>query len=138
MIYEDGNRGKYQFADRARQLIRFDDMIFGNITPTDIDGLIEYHNKAFILYEFKHGDAEIPKGQKLALERMVDAFTKSGKKAVAFLCKHSVDNPDKDIRAADAIVKSIYWNGAWHSTNGITVLEQTKNYLKWINKEESK
>lgn len=136
MIYEDSNRGKYQYTDRARQLIRFDEMVFGNITPTDIDGLIEYHNKAFIIYELKHGDAEIPKGQKLAIERMVDAFRQSGKEAVAFLCKHSVDNPEEDIKAADAIVKSIYWNGAWYRTNGITALEQTKNYLKWINKEE--
>lgn len=49
---------------------------YGKITPTDIDGLIEYQNKAYILLEAKSGDAPTPYGQKLALERMCDDLQK--------------------------------------------------------------
>jgi len=40
-------RGKIEHRDRARQIRDFSNLRYGNITPTDIDGLIEYQNKCF-------------------------------------------------------------------------------------------
>lgn len=52
---------------RAKQLIDFGGLQYEQITPTDIDGLIEYRNIAYIIYEFKYADAEMPFGQRLAI-----------------------------------------------------------------------
>lgn len=45
MNYEDADRGVYLHRNRAKQLIRYDNLIYGRnktITPTDIDGVIQY------------------------------------------------------------------------------------------------
>lgn len=95
---------------RAKQLIDFKGLeIDGHIYPTDLDGLIEYKNSEYILFEIKHGSAEVPLGQKLALQRMVDDFTKVGKQAVVFVCEHSVHDPDKTVVAAWCKVREIYY-----------------------------
>lgn len=106
-------RGRIEYRARSRQIIDFSGLQYGNITPTDIDGLIEYKNKAYAIIEMKYGNAEIPKGQQLAIERMVDDFSKGGKLATAFLCEHDVKNPEEDIMAANVIVRSCYYNGHW-------------------------
>ena len=81
---------------RMKQLIDFKGLELDNgIYPTDIDGLIEYHDSEYILLEVKHKDARVPYGQRLAIQRMVDDFTKAGKKAVAIVCEHKVDDTDK-------------------------------------------
>ena len=77
---------------RMKQLIDFKGLELDNgIYPTDIDGLIEYHDSEYILLEVKHKDARVPYGQRLAIQRMVDDFTKAGKKAVAIVCEHKVE-----------------------------------------------
>lgn len=86
---------------RMKQLIDFKGLELDNgIYPTDIDGLIEYHDSEYILLEVKHKDARVPYGQRLAIQRMVDDFTKAGKKAVAIVCEHKVDDTDKPVVAA--------------------------------------
>lgn len=83
---------------RMKQLIDFKGLELDNgIYPTDIDGLIEYHDSEYILLEVKHKDARVPYGQRLAIQRMVDDFTKAGKKAVAIVCEHKVDDTDKPV-----------------------------------------
>lgn len=78
---------------------------------TDIDGLIEYHDSEYILLEVKHKDARVPYGQRLAIQRMVDDFTKAGKKAVAIVCEHKVDDTDKPVVAAFCKVRELYYGG---------------------------
>lgn len=57
---------------RMRQLIDFTGLeLEGGIYPTDIDGLIEYHDQEYILIEVKYGKAKVPFGQRLAIERMI-------------------------------------------------------------------
>ena len=48
---------------RMKQLIDFKGLELDNgIYPTDIDGLIEYHDSEYILLEVKHKDARVPYG----------------------------------------------------------------------------
>ena len=97
---------------RMRQLIDFKGLsIDGYIYPTDIDGLIEYKDSEYIIFEIKHGDAPVPFGQKLALQRMVDDFTKCGKQAVALVCEHTVRDVNKPVVAAWCRVREIYYGG---------------------------
>ena len=119
---------------RAKQLIDFKGLaIDGYIYPTDIDGLIEYKDSEYIIFEIKHGNAEVPVGQKLALQRMVDDFTKIGKQAVVFICEHTVHNPFKTVVAAKCKVREVYYgeDKAWKKPKfDITVKEAIDIFQK--------
>ena len=86
MFYDDANRGVIQNRERARQIIDFSGLRYGNITPTDIDGCIEYQDKGVAFIEIKHRDSPMPKGQELALTRLVDNNSTAGKRAVLYVC----------------------------------------------------
>lgn len=113
MNYMDDNRGAIQFRERKKQIVDFSGLRFGNITPTDCDGLIEYRDKAYILFELKHRGADVPHGQLVALVRAVDDWRRAGKKAMFIIAEHEADNPADDIDAASCTVRT-YYNGAWY------------------------
>lgn len=95
---------------KMKQLIDFKNLdIDGYIYPTDIDGIIEYKDSEYIIFEVKYGDTEVPIGQKLALKRMVDDFTKIGKQAIVLICEHRVSNYKAPIVAANCKVREIYY-----------------------------
>ena len=132
MNYSDENRGKIQNRDRAKQIIDFGGMRYGNITPTDIDGYIDYHDSAFVFLEMKLEGADMPYGQRLALERLVNSATASGHDACAMLCIHNKQNPDEDVKAADTQVRAIYWKGAWHPpARQMTTKEMVDSFLRF-------
>jgi hypothetical protein len=92
------------------QLIDFKGLALdGGIYPTDIDALIEYHDQLYIILEVKHHLAKVPYGQRLALQRMVDDFTKAGKEAVVIVCEHKVDDPGISVDAARCMVRELYY-----------------------------
>jgi hypothetical protein len=118
-----------------RQLIDFQGLeVDGHIYPTDIDGLIEYKDSEYILFEVKYGGAEVPYGQKLALQRMVDDFTKAGKQAVAFVGEHTVRDADKPVIAAWCKVREIYYGKEkkWRAPDtDITIREAVRSFQKY-------
>lgn len=105
-------KSKIHNPKRMKQLVDFSGLeLDSGIYPTDIDGLIEYHNSEYIIIEVKHGNADVPYGQKLALRRMVDDFTRAGKRAMAVVCEHRVDDVNKPVIAAHCKVREIYYGG---------------------------
>ena len=126
------NRGTIQHRERARQIISFNGMRYDNGTPTDVDGLFEWRNKAFIFYEFKMRGVEMPEGQRKALERVIDALGAADKKAVLFLCSHDVENPHDDVVAADAAVERIYYKGKWSDGHGWTAKDWTNSFMERV------
>lgn len=131
MEYTDENRGYIQAQERARQVVEFKGLRYENITPTDVDGFFEWHNKVFVFYEYKLAGARMARGQMVAMERLVDGLDAANKTAVLFLCEHTVQNPRRNVDAASAIVKAVYYKGCWHKGNGGTVRERTDAFLKW-------
>lgn len=131
MKYNDDNRGKIQYRERSRQIIDYSGLKYKNITPSDIDGFFEHANKTFVFYEYKLNDAPIAKGQELAFTRVIDGLAASGKNAIFFVCRHDVENSEKDINAANAIVDKFYWNNKWYNGNGDTVKNFTDRFMKW-------
>ena len=125
---------------RMRQLVDFTGLeLDGGIYPTDIDGLIEYHDQEYILIEVKYGKTKVPIGQKLAMERMVDDFTKVGKPAVAIVCEHYEKDAKKHVIAAYCRVREIYYGqeGRWRKTDKqMTVREFIDNFQSFITSEE--
>lgn len=132
MIYDDDNRGKIQFRDRARQINDFSGLRYGNITPTDIDGFNEYHGKAMIFYEIKYGDKELPYGQKLALERLADNNQKAGTPSTVLVCRHNISDPEQDVNVAETIVTDFYYAGKWYNHNSRTAKEMTDSFLNFV------
>ncbi len=117
------DKGIIQNRARKRQIADFSGLRFGNITPTDIDGFIDFQDKVFIWFEMKHTSAaEIPQGQRMALERVCDASQKAGKDCYVFLAEHSADDADQDINAAIAVVVRYRHAGQWHEPKDETTI----------------
>ena len=72
-------RGVINNIQRAQQINDFSNLLYGKITPTDIDGMIEYRGKLYIFFEIKYKDKDMPFGQRLALERLVKDLTYANK-----------------------------------------------------------
>lgn len=121
-----------QHRDRMRQIIAFEDLKFGSITPMDIDMCIEYHDKAVIFCEYKYRDAEMPYGQQLCLRRLADDIEKAGKESAVLLCEHDVENTTEDVKAGEAIVKAIYYKNKWYKGDGSTVKQYVVRFLEHV------
>lgn len=130
MKYNEENRGKIQNPSRKRQIISFDGLRYGNITPTDLDGLIEYHGRAYVFMEYKLRDAVLPYGQQLALQRLTDDVANSGKEAVFLVCEHCIDDCNCDIESASAKVREYYWRGVWYSGKNKTAKQITDSFIQ--------
>ena len=128
MEYTSENRGVIQYREWSKQIIDFSGLRYGNITPTDIDGYIDFHNQLTILMEFKYGNAKLPYGQKLAYQRMIDDIEKSGKPAYLLVCSHNIELA-KDVPAAYTYVKGIYHKKKWYVGNRMArdVINAIKN-----------
>lgn len=130
MTYSDENRGTPQFPDRMKQLIRFDGLrLDGGITPTDIDGFFEIHGETFVFFEVKLEGATLPKGQSLALTRLVDYLTQAGRDAVLFVCVHNVEK-DREIMVRDLEVAKVYYKGRVRKWDGRTLKESVEAFVR--------
>lgn len=144
--YEDETRGLFQNESYAKQLVSFDGLKFNgrngiaNVTPTDIDGLVQLDNEnCFIFFELKHS-GDVPSGQSDALTKLVDAVQAGGTNCVLFVAIHQTEFPET-IMAKDSIVDRYYRKGAWCSNaKGKTLLEAMKRSVEYFNelKEEQK
>lgn len=117
-------RGVIQNRERKRQIVDFHSLLWDKITPTDIDGVIDFQNKLYIYFELKYGDANMPYGQRLAIERIIDSHENGGTPACGIVAQHDVGNPEDDIDAALCIVTEYRWRYAWHKPQGTTSLRQ--------------
>lgn len=96
-------RGKIENRERARQIRDFSGLRWKNITPTDIDSLVDFQNDIFIFTEYKVKGNELPFGQRLAIERVVDAIANSGKYCLGLIAEHETPI-NEDINCAKALV----------------------------------
>ncbi len=123
-------RGEIEHRERARQLRDFRGLVWGTITPTDLDGFLDFGNKVFIFIEYKYKDKKMDRGQELALERLVDIVPKP---CIAIHATHNQDDPRKDIDSANAKVVRYYCKenkGVWSSETAGTVKEIIDLFLK--------
>lgn len=141
MEYNEQNRGIIQHHNRAKQIIEFKGLNYGNnITPTDIDGIMEWHKlNAYVIYELKYNDAQVPYGQRMALKEMVDDFIKAGKSAVVMICRHQEKDPDQDVIAAESYVYEYYCGSKWYRLSfPITCKEVTDRFWEHLWKQQEK
>lgn len=108
----NGTRGRIRNPERAAQLKDFSGLRYGNITPTDVDGLIEFSDKLYILLELKLGSASMDYGQRLCFERLCNALLAADKTAIAIVAEHNTPI-GQQIACADAIVRTYYRDAKW-------------------------
>tara|TARA_R100000306_G_scaffold21241_1_gene25131 strand:+ start:565 stop:1095 length:531 start_codon:yes stop_codon:yes gene_type:complete len=108
--HQDDMIGVIRYRERKQQILDFSEMRFFNkITPTDIDGSIDFKGALFVFIEIKLGNAPLPYGQKSHLEALVLSKRKANIPCFAFICSHDVQDTEKDINAAyTRVEKYIY------------------------------
>jgi hypothetical protein len=128
-MQKDEDRGKIRNREFAQQLKDFSGLRFGKITPTDIDGFMDFGDNVFIFIETKHGTAPLPYGQKLALARLCDASVVAGKASVVLIAHHQ--DPG-DIDVANLPVDEIRMSGKWRKPKkAMNVREAIESFLEW-------
>jgi hypothetical protein len=103
-------RGVIHYRQRSRQIVNFAGLIYGKITPTDIDGAIDFKNKCAVYIEYKYRDTPIQYGQRIFLERQVQ---NSNKPAICIVARHNMPQ-ERDIDGAQAVVSEYFTGKAWH------------------------
>ena len=104
-------RGVIRNRQFASQLRLFEGLKWGTITPTDIDGLIDFSGEAFVFIETKRAGSSLPLGQRIALEHLTDLINATGTPCVALVAVHTSDG---DIRVADCEVVEYRFRGMWN------------------------
>lgn len=116
----------------AKQLVDFQGLCLdGSLYPTDIDALIEYHNKEYILVEVKYKKKAVPYSQRLAIQRMMDDFTRAGKRAIALIAEHYNSDPRTPVIAANCMVRELYYGeeSRWRApTHELTVRQAVDDF----------
>lgn len=105
----DKQRGKIYNPDRAGQLKDFSGLRWDKITPTDVDGLVDFGDKLWVNMEFKYGDAPLPYGQRLAIERLCSDLAKT-KPTLGIIARHT-HPANEPIDCANAEVAEIWYDG---------------------------
>lgn len=111
-------------------MLRFDGLqLDSNVTPMDLDGLIEYHDRKIMLFEVKLGKTPVPYGEKTALERMVNNFYKAGKDAIAVVAEHQVFDTKEDVIVKDCLVRELYYGKEkyWRAPKRMMTVEMLTN-----------
>lgn len=130
MLYGE-MRGEPEHRNRMRQIVNFQGMRFNNITPTDMDGFIEYHNSCYLIMEFKLSDKDVPYGQNIALIRLCNDLEKSGKPAIFMVCSHNITNWQDDIIAKDCIVRTMYFRKKLYKVQGqYTTMQMCDRFIR--------
>lgn len=131
-------RGKIRNKDYASTIRDFSGLRFGNITPTDIDGYIEYKDKAFIFIESKYNESKLPYGQELALVRLVDVCGLN-RPTVLFICSYETLTAEGEIDFAQTKVVKRRYNLVWTSYFKKPFLSsEIERFLKWVNQTEAR
>ena len=101
----------YRNREYGSQLKDFSNLRWGAISPTDIDGILEFQNRLFVIIETKYGNAPIPYGQRLCLERLCCAIHNPPDRHAVLIVTSHESNGDIDLGLTT--VRQVFENGKW-------------------------
>jgi hypothetical protein len=107
-------RGRIRSAARALVERDFSGLRWGKITPTDIDGFIEFGDRLFVFVESKFNGAALPHGQRLALERLCDACHQPPRRIAAVIIADQMEQSDL-VDYAKLRVRAYRYGGTWRN-----------------------
>lgn len=122
--------------ERMRQLVDFNGTCnLGKIHPTDIDAMLELHDKGYLFYEVKYETIEVPRGQRIALERLVKDTSANGKSCVAIIVQHYVEDTNEPVNLASCVVREIYTSTSrkWREpSEWMTAKQYTEKFYSYL------
>lgn len=124
---EDNDRGKIRNREHVPTKdysgIRYD-----KITPTDIDGFIDFGNKLFVFVELKFGSSPLKYGQKLAIERLCDACQNNERNSVVLIARYYMESEDA-VDIAPLLVDEYRFRGKWYRPKKETTVRRAIDNL---------
>lgn len=106
-------RGVIQNRARKQQIADMSGLRFNKITPTDLDGFLDFGNRLFVFIEGKFIATPVSFGQQLAIDVLCDAcHAPPARYAFAIIADHHHPS-DEDIDFANMTVRTIRQNGKW-------------------------
>ncbi len=120
-------RGKIRNRENALQIRDFSGLRWGNITPTDNDGFIDFQNNLFIYIELKYGNKQLDYGQELAFERQCDACQRGGVPTYFIVASHWAEG---DIDVANAVVTMCRYKKKWQYPKKQTTVREAIDKLR--------
>ena len=120
---------------RARQLVRFDDMDFGNKGFTDIDAVMDWRGRAWLLFEVKGRGKGLTTGQRILAEHFVGMAWESGRYAVVAVVEHGVRDCNRDVRLSECEVVELYETKgmAWRPPREpMTAKELARRFVRYV------
>lgn len=112
-----------------QQIKDFSGLKFDSISPTDIDGFLDFGNKLFVFIETKFGDSQLQYGQRLALERLCDAtHNPPSRNSIVLITRHDTQAGEK-IDLAESVVFQYRFDKKWANCEPICLLD-TINLLR--------
>lgn len=127
------DRGAIHCPERYKQLIDYSGLQFERkITPTDIDGFLEFGGDEYIYLEYKLKGKDLPYGQRLAFTRKFECLTRGGGQVLGVIAEHEIP-PTVQIPAHLCSVKETWISPrGWRSPNNqITVLDCIVRWRKY-------
>ena len=111
--YALNQRGVIQNRARKQQIADMSGLRFNKITPTDLDGFIDFDNRLFVFIEGKFIGTPVLYGQGLSIDRLCDAcHTPPKRYAYAIIADHHHPTGE-DIDFSSMTVRTIRQNQRW-------------------------
>lgn len=133
-------RGVIQHRARKQQIADMSGLRFDKITPTDLDGFLDFGNRLFVFIEGKFVSTPVLYGQQLAIDRLCDATNAPPNRyAFAIIADHF--HPcDQDIDFANMTVRTIRQNGKWAPPmqRGLTVRSAIDRMISYVEKRQGR
>lgn len=122
-------RGQLRNPSQALVERDFSGLRWGAITPTDIDGYVEFSDRLYLFIEGKFGDSKPRGGQALALNRLCDAIhdPNNGRYAVLFVVAH---DGSQRFDYSSAYVSQYRWNGKSITPASPTTLKRAIDIMR--------
>jgi hypothetical protein len=130
----EGRLGIIKHRARAKQINDFSGLQYEKITPTDLDGFIDFDDRLFIFLEGKFVATPVQRGQQLAIDRLCDAaHNPPHRYAFAIIADHQ-SPPEEDIDFSSITVRSIRRDGAWRRPllDGMTVRTAIDRMIAYV------
>ena len=112
-----------KYKNRIKQVLDFRGVGDSKIHPSDIDAVLEFDNKYLIIFEVKLKGVQVPFGQRLLFERIVNCWQKNNGEGFIVYCEHET-NTEEIIQMENTTVVNVYHNKKNHARN-----ENIKNFL---------
>lgn len=131
-------RGRIRNREFALVERDFSGLRWEKITPTDIDGFVEFGNRLFVFIEGKHPGAQFSGGQKLALQRLTSICNFPPNRYAFAVVVDQVTYKEVDengvevavVDYANSIVREFLWNDEWRRPRRDDV--KCKEFCDWM------